>query len=329
MMKVEKSMKRQIDYLRISLTDRCNLRCVYCMPEEGVQLMKHQELMSYEEILKLVRSLVPLGIRKIRLTGGEPLVRLGVEELIRSLRAIPEIEDITLTTNGILLEEKAEALKEAGLTRVNVSLDSLNPEKFHQITRWGDLERVLRGIRKAIETGLTPVKINVVAIRGFNDEEFLDFARFAMEEKVQVRFIELMPIGESDEEAFLKHIPVDEIRGIIEKAYPLEETQSIRTNGPAENYLLPGGEGSVGFIGALSHKFCSSCNRLRLTADGRMRPCLHKDLEYDVLKMIREGAGEEELRDFVSREVIGNKPKEHEMEKGWGGQSRKMSQIGG
>lgn len=320
---------RKIDYLRISVTDRCNLRCVYCMPEEGVERMKHQELMTFEEIVDLVKALVPAGIRKIRLTGGEPLVRIGISELIAKLRSIPEIEDITLTTNGIRLAEMAEELKNAGLTRVNVSLDSLKADKFKEITRWGDLSMVLKGIEKAIVVGLTPVKLNVVAIRGFNDDEFMDFADLAFRKDLQVRFIELMPIGESDQEASLKHYPIGEIKGWLETRYDLEPTKSIRTNGPAENYKIVGGKGSVGFIGALSHKFCSTCNRLRLTADGKMRPCLHKDIEYDVLAMIRSGVDYDDIRRFVVEEIIGNKPEEHNMEEGWGGQKRKMSQIGG
>lgn len=319
---------RTIDYIRISVTDRCNLRCVYCMPEKGVDLLKHHEMMSFEEIYNLVKALVPSGIKKIRLTGGEPLVRSGIEDLIKMLRSIPEIEDITLTTNGILLEEMAEGLKAAGLTRVNVSLDSLVEERFKKITRWGSLEKVLKGIDKAIETGLKPVKINVVAIKGFNDDEFIDFVEYAYKKEVQVRFIELMPIGESDDEAILKHYPIDEIKKLIETKYQLALTSDIKTNGPAENYRIIGGKGNVGFIGALSHKFCSTCNRLRLTSDGKIRPCLYIDKEYDVLKLIREGASPEVLRDFVEEIILG-KPEGHNMEEGWGNQRRKMSQIGG
>ncbi|MDD2371861.1 MAG: GTP 3',8-cyclase MoaA [Firmicutes bacterium] len=319
---------RKIDYIRISITDRCNLRCVYCMPEEGVELLKHQDMMSFEEIYNLIKALVPLGIKKIRLTGGEPLVRQNIEELIKMIRSIPEIEDITLTTNGILLEEMADGLKQAGLSRVNVSLDSLDENKFKKITRWGNLEKVLKGIDKAIEVGLNPVKINVVAIKGFNDDEFIKFIDFAYYKEVQVRFIELMPIGESDEEAILKHYPIDDIKTLIETKYKLEENTHIRTNGPAENYNIVGAVGSVGFIGALSHKFCSTCNRLRLTADGRFRPCLYIDKEYDVLSLIRKGASDEELREFVQKIILG-KPEGHNMEDGWGNQRRKMSQIGG
>lgn len=319
---------RKIDYIRISVTDRCNLRCVYCMPEEGVNLLKHQEMMNFEEIYNLVKALVPIGIRKVRLTGGEPLVRKGIEDLIRMLRSIPEIEDITLTTNGVLLESMAEGLKRAGLSRLNVSLDSLDPERFHQITRWGNLATVLKGIDKAIEVGLKPVKINVVAIKGFNDDEFIKFIDYAYNKEVQVRFIELMPIGESDAEAILKHYPINDIKALIESKYQLVETKDIRTNGPAENYKIIGGVGSVGFIGALSHKFCSTCNRLRLTSDGKIRPCLYMNQEYDVLTLIRSGASDDEIRDFVQKIIFG-KPEGHNMEEGWGDQPRKMSQIGG
>ena len=319
---------RTIDYIRISVTDRCNLRCVYCMPENGVDLLKHQDMMSFEEIYNLVLALVPAGIKKIRLTGGEPLVRNGIKKLIKMLRSIPEIEDITLTTNGILLEEMAEGLKAAGLSRINVSLDSLDVSRFKQITRWGSLEKVLKGIDKAIDIGLKPVKINVVAIKGFNDDEFINFVEYAYKKEVQVRFIELMPIGESDDEAILKHYPIADIKELIETKFQPEETSDIKTNGPAENYRIIGGKGSVGFIGALSHKFCSTCNRLRLTADGRIRPCLYIDKEYDVLKLIRDGASPDELRAFVEEIILG-KPEGHNMEDGWGNQRRKMSQIGG
>ena len=319
---------RKIDYIRISVTDRCNLRCLYCMPEEGIDLMKHKDLMTFEEVEYLVRSIVPLGIKKIRLTGGEPLVRLGIADLIRKLRGIEEIEDITLTTNGILLEKMASSLKEAGLSRVNVSLDTLEEGKFKEITRWGSLDKVLAGIKKSLEVGLTPVKINVVAIKGFNDDEFVKLTEFADKNSVQVRFVELMPIGESDEDAILKHYPIDDIKKLIEKKYELKETDRIKTNGPAENYEIVGGKGSVGFIGALSHKFCSSCNRLRVTADGKMRPCLYKDLEYDVLELIRKGASMEDIKAFMEEVILG-KPEGHDMEKGWGDQKRKMSQIGG
>ncbi|KAF0091141.1 MAG: molybdenum cofactor biosynthesis protein A [Fusobacteria bacterium] len=319
---------RTIDYIRISVTDRCNLRCVYCMPENGVDLLKHQDMMSFEEIYNLILALVPAGIKKIRLTGGEPLVRNGIEKLIKMLRSIPEIEDITLTTNGILLEEMAEGLKAAGLSRINVSLDSLDEIRFKQITRWGSLEKVLKGIDKAIDIGLKPVKINVVAIKGFNDDEFINFVEYAYKKEVQVRFIELMPIGESDDEAILKHYPIADIKELIETKFQLEETSDIKTNGPAENYRIIGGKGSVGFIGALSHKFCSTCNRLRLTADGRIRPCLYIDKEYDVLKLIRDEASPDELRAFVEEIILG-KPEGHNMEDGWGNQRRKMSQIGG
>lgn len=319
---------RKIDYIRISVTDRCNLRCLYCMPEDGIDLMKHKDLMTFEEIEYLVRSIVPLEIKKIRLTGGEPLVRLGIADLIRKLRGIEEIEDITLTTNGILLEKMASSLKEAGLSRVNVSLDTLEEGKFKEITRWGSLDKVLAGIKKSLEVGLTPVKINVVAIKGFNDDEFVKLTEFADKNPVQVRFVELMPIGESDEDAILKHYSIDDIKNLIEKKYELKETDRIKTNGPAENYEIVGGKGSVGFIGALSHKFCSSCNRLRVTADGKMRPCLYKDLEYDVLELIRKGASMEDIKAFMEEVILG-KPEGHDMEKGWGDQKRKMSQIGG
>ena len=319
---------RKIDYLRIAVTDRCNLRCTYCMPEEGIPLKSHEEILTLEEIEVLVRSLVPMGIKHIRLTGGEPLVRKNIVELVAKLRGIDGIEDITMTTNGIILAAMAEGLKAAGLTRVNVSMDTLRVDRFKEITRWGDLKDVLEGIDAALDAGLTPVKINVVAMKGFNDDEFVDFARFARDKGVSVRFIELMPIGESDAAVKEKHISIQKIKELIEAEMTLTRDENFKTNGPAEDYLIEGSEGHIGFIGALSNHFCSTCNRLRVTSEGRLRLCLHKDLEYDLKGMLWPG-NEDKVREFVES-VIPNKALEHSMnEEGWGKQKRKMSQIGG
>lgn len=319
-----------VDYLRIAVTDRCNLRCVYCMPEEGVDLKTHEEMLSIEEVEKLVQSVASMGIKKIRLTGGEPLVRKNIEILVKKIADVPGIEHITMTTNGILLGQKARELKAAGLNRVNISLDTLKEDKFKEITRWGDLEDVLTGIDKALAEGLVPVKINVVAMKGFNDDEIVDFVDFAVEKGVQVRFIELMPIGESDEKARIEHLSIEAIKAIIEQKYTLIPTDKIVTDGPASNYDIEGHpSGSVGFIGALSNHFCGSCNRLRVTADGKVRLCLHKDIEFDVLTLLREGKSKEEIAAFFES-IIPLKPTGHSMtEEGWGNQKRKMSQIGG
>lgn len=320
---------RQIDYLRIAVTDRCNLRCTYCMPAEGLPLKSHSEILSLEEIFRIVLAVVPLGINKIRLTGGEPLVRLGLVNLIEQIRSLSEIKDISLTTNGILLAEFAERLKKAGLNRVNVSLDTLDKDKFKQITRLGDITKVHQGIEAALTADLTPVKVNVVVIKGVNDDEILDFIELTRHRPLHVRFIELMPIGESDSKALSTYMPVEEIKQLAQKRYELIANTKVWGSGPAKYYKIDGFKGTVGFIGAISDHFCHNCNRLRLTADGKLRPCLQKNLEYDLLKPIRQGISQVELQKIVTDAII-HKPKEHDMEvNGWGKQKRGMSQIGG
>lgn len=319
---------RIINYIRISITDRCNYRCTYCMPEEGVELKDHKEILTIEELITFVEDLVPLGIKNVRLTGGEPLVRKNVEVLIKGLRAIPGIEDITLTTNGALLKKYGKILKESGLTRVNVSLDTLNPEKFREITRVGNLEDVIGGLREAKRVGLTPVKVNVVVIKDFNDDELLDFVGFAIKEEIQVRFIELMPIGESDEEYSKKHFYLKDIKEEINKEFELMAVD-YNTNGPSSDFQVKGTKGYIGFIEALSNHFCSTCNRIRLTAEGKIRLCLHKDIEYDIKPLLRENHDSLKVQEFM-KEILLIKPEKHNMEEeGWGNQKRKMSQIGG
>lgn len=319
-----------IDYLRIAVTDRCNLRCVYCMPARGVKLKSHYEILSIEEIEKLVKSVVSIGIKKIRLTGGEPLVRKNIEILVKKIAAIEGIDHITMTTNGTLLGSMAKNLKASGLNRVNISLDTLNSDKFKRITRYGNINNVLAGIDASLDAGLTPVKINVVVIKNFNDDEIIDFVDFAIKKGVQFRFIELMPIGESDEKARIEHISNDIIKAIIKKKYKLIYTDDINTDGPASNYFIEGHpSSSIGFISAISNNFCSRCNRLRVTADGKVRLCLYKDLEFDILALLREGRSEAEIAAFF-KSIIPLKPKSHSMkEEGWGNQKRKMFQIGG
>jgi cyclic pyranopterin phosphate synthase len=320
---------RQIEYLRIAVTDRCNLRCTYCMPAEGLPLKSHAEILSLEEIFQIVKAVVPLGIDKIRLTGGEPLVRLGLVDLVKQIRTIPEIKDISLTTNGILLSEFAESLKNAGLNRVNISLDTLDKAKFRQITRLGDIAKVHQGIEAALKAGLEPVKLNVVVIKGVNDGEILDFIELTRNKPLHVRFIELMPIGESDAKALASYLPAEEIKQLVQKKYNLTAVTRVTGSGPAKYYKIDGFKGTVGFIGAISAHFCHNCNRLRLTADGKLRPCLQKSLEYDLLTPLRQGVSQEELRKIVAK-AIRHKPKEHDMEvNGWGKQKRGMSQIGG
>ncbi|MGB9886157.1 MAG: GTP 3',8-cyclase MoaA [Moorellales bacterium] len=299
---------REINYLRISVTDRCNLRCRYCMPEEGVERKSHEEILRLEEIVRLLEVAVRLGLTRIRFTGGEPLVRRNFSYLVSRAAALPGVEDLALTTNGVLLAEKAEELRQAGLRRINVSLDTLNPEKFAYITRGGDLARVWAGIEAALSLGLEPVKVNVVIFRGFNEEEVEAFAALTRERPLHVRFIELMPVGQATDDGY-RFIPVEEVLHRLSRLTPLEPV-TVAGNGPAQYYRLPGSKGTVGFIAALSRPFCSNCNRLRLTADGQLRPCLESNFQVDLRGPLRSGASEEELAECFYRAVAA-KPWRH------------------
>lgn len=319
--------QREINYLRISVTDRCNLRCRYCMPETGVKLKPAGEILTLEEIARLVGVAATLGVKKIRITGGEPLVRKGLPSLIAQIDEVPGIEEITLTTNGIFLARMAAELKNCGLDRVNISLDTLKPERFRYITRRGELNKVLEGIEQALKNGLTPVKLNVVVTRDFNLDEVVDFARLTTEYPLHVRFIELMPIGQSSGEGL---VPSDEVKELISRVYLLQKGQGVPGNGPADYYQIPGAPGSIGLITAMSHNFCKQCNRLRLTADGRLRPCLEKNLEFDVKDLLRAGGSDEEIRQ-VFLQAVASKPEHHDL--GLKGEdhkgTRNMFQIGG
>ena len=268
---------REIRYLRVSVTDRCNLRCQYCMPQEGVEDKTHEGVLSNEEITEIVRAAARYGISKVRLTGGEPLVRLGLVSLCENISAIPGIEELVLTTNGLLLPQMAADLWRAGLRRVNISLDTLNEEKYRRITRVGRLSDALAGIEAAGAAGLFPIKINAVLIKGFNDDELMDLARLSMEENVHVRFIELMPIGEGCRFWPEGYLPAEEAIAMMPGLENLDESDGV-----AQSWRLPGARGTVGFIKPVSHHFCGSCNRLRLTADGMLKPCLHSDSEIPV-----------------------------------------------
>ena len=329
---------RKIDYLRISLTDRCNLRCIYCMPEKGVPWQPHDQILRIEEIARFVRLAAQQGVRKVRLTGGEPLVRKGVVDLVRDIAATPGIEDVSLTTNGILLPEMARDLKDAGLSRVNISLDTLDPVQFTYITRRGSIEDVFKAIDAALEVGFDPVKINAVAVRSL-DQDFLGFAKLSLDRPLHVRFIEYMPVGESSGGTGAgwteqDSISSEELRNIIDtraKAeglsplVPVIKGDEPGGGGPAVYYKFPRAKGTVGFISAMSNHFCASCNRLRLTSDGKIRPCLFSDREIDVKRALREGGGDDAVvRDIL--EAIGIKPDEHHEERGT---VRRMSQIGG
>ena len=323
------SFHRKIDYLRISVTDRCNLRCLYCMPETGITPISHNDILRYEEITQIVKASTKLGISKIRLTGGEPLARLGLVDLVTTLARIPGIAEIAMTTNGTMLEKYAQQLAEAGLSRVNISLDTLVPERFTQITRHGQLDDVLRAIKAAEQYGLTPVKINTVVMRGINDDEVVDLARKTISDGWNLRFIEWMPVGDSagDEGNWeSKMVSENEIRNRVEKVLGnLIEDERLSSSGPARTYRFPGASGTLGFISAISQHFCAQCNRLRLTADGHIRPCLLADEEIDLRTPLRNGATEQMIEELLLQ-AIHEKPPGHTAVRV---QNRFMSQIGG
>ena len=301
---------REISYLRISITDRCNYRCIYCQSEKKFEFIPHQEILRFEEIVEIVQEAVNLGITKVRITGGEPLVRKGVVDFIKKLREIKKLEDISLTTNGFFLSEYAKKLKDAGLNRVNISLDSLQEEKYKRITRGGSLEKVLKGIDSALKAGLLPIKINTVLIRGINDDEVEDFVRLALERPLNIRFIEFMPSGEEVINEFEnKFISVQEIKEKLIKKYLLNPIKISTANGPAKYYQIKGGQGTIGFITALSQHFCKTCNRIRLTSEGKLRPCLFSNKEIDIKKAIRKLARDKNER-FLRKKIIRDKLKE-------------------
>lgn len=320
--------KREINYLRISLTDRCNLRCVYCMPADGVEQVEHEEILTFEEIYQVVKASTLLGIRKVRLTGGEPLVRLGVTDLVKKIKELNVIDDISITTNGILLPKMAKNLKQAGLNRVNISLDSLDRETYHKITRYDQIDQVLAGINESLRLGLHPVKINTVAIRGVNDHEILDFARWTTKEPIHIRFIELMPIGISNSWSGDYFISAEEILNTINNNLGTMLAENKLTgSGPAKYYRFPDAPGTIGFITAVSDHFCAQCNRLRLTANGKIRPCLFDRKEMDIKTALRAGSTSEQLAEIIAQ-AIALKPDQHHLQQGWD-DKRTMSQIGG
>ena len=319
------SFQRPIDYLRISVTDRCNLRCVYCMPAEGIDLLAHEDVLSYEEIYRVATAAAELGIKKVRITGGEPLVRIGLSSLIEMLAQIDAIDDIALTTNGILLARYADELKAAGLRRVNISLDTLKPDKFRLITRGGDLDNVLESIEAASTAGLNPIKINVVVMARSNDDELLDFARKTVDDGWHVRFIEHMPFN--SEMASSSFVSVNEVRERLASLGELEPC-TFKGNGPAKYYRLPQAKGTIGFITPVSEHFCFHCNRLRLTADGRLRPCLLSEQEIDLRQPLRQEISAEELKKLIKR-AVDSKPQKHKLAEGLVPRNRPFSQVGG
>jgi len=320
------SFRRPIDYLRISVTDRCNLRCIYCMPPEGVKHMAHSDILTYEEIHTVAEAAAALGISKVRITGGEPLVRLGLPQLVRMLAGIKAIDDLSLTTNGILLARYAAELKSAGLQRVNISLDTLEPAKFKKISRGGNLKDVFKGMAAAGSVGFSPIKINMVVMAGINDNELLDFARKTITDGWHVRFIECMPFGKTENES--RFAPVSEMREKIETLGKLEPCSVQRGNGPAKYFRLPEAKGTIGFITPVSEHFCFGCNRLRLTADGKLRLCLLNEEEIDLRERLRNGMTPEELKSLI-KEAVASKPLRHHLTEGQVPRGRPFSQVGG
>ena len=324
------SYRRKIDYLRISVTDRCNLRCRYCMPAEGIELMDPEGILSYEEFLRISKIAVRNGITKIRITGGEPLVRKGIVEFIRELSGLEGLEDLSLTTNGVLLKDYARRLRDAGLDRVNVSLDSLKRDRFKRITRGDHLKKVLCGLEEAEKAGLRPVKVNVVVIKGFNDDEITDFAMLTKQKPYHVRFIEYMPFDVEEgwrKENFITSKMIKETIESIAALDPVEDGGAGA--GPAKRFRFRGAPGEVGFISPVSDHFCAGCNRLRLTADGMLRTCLFSDRETNIKEALRNGASDRDIEEILFK-AVGEKPMGHNINENiFKKCSRTMSFIGG
>ena len=320
------SFGRSIEYLRISVTDRCNFRCLYCMPAAGLEWLPKSDILSYEEIAQVVSELAPLGLRRLRITGGEPTLRPQLENLVGMLRAVPGIEDISLSTNGVRLQTLGRTLRRAGLDRVNMSADSLRPDRIKAISRRNIDFDPIAAATAAEDAGFSPIKINVVVMRGINDDELCDFARLTIEHEWHVRFIELMPVGELRELTWDHVVPSEVVLRRLAEIAPLEPAIGpARGNGPASYFRLEGARGTIGVITPMSHTYCGSCNRVRLTADGRLRTCLFGDDEVDLRSPLREGLP---LEPFF-RSALSSKPKEHHLLQMQVGGLRALSQVGG
>jgi cyclic pyranopterin phosphate synthase len=320
---------RPITYLRVSVTDKCNLRCIYCMPEGGLPWLRREEILSYEEIAAIVRAAASVGVRTVRLTGGEPLVRRNLSRLVAAIAAIPGVDDVALSTNGLLLEPELPQLVAAGLRRINLSLDTLRPDRFEAIARRPGLDAVLRAIDAAIAAGLGPVKLNCVVMRGKNDDELLDFAQLTRERPLFVRFIEVMPVVENAQLQREAYVSSDEILARIAAGGELRPVIGPGGNGPARYFAFAGAAGAVGVISPLSHEYCERCNRVRLTADGRLRLCLFGDHAIDLRSPVRAGAGTEQLAELL-RSAMLIKPERHHLRLGESNsRMRAFSEIGG
>jgi len=320
---------RHLNYLRISITDRCNLRCLYCAPGGLVPKLDHEEILRYEEILRIVRIGVGLGISKVRLTGGEPLMRAGVYDFLKELAAIDGLSDISLTTNGVSLHENIEKIEAAGIKRINISLDTLNRKKFQNITGYDLFDQVWAGIEKAYARGFDPIKLNVVALKGYNDDEFMDLARLSITYPFHIRFIEYMPIGNAQMMS-RDYILAPDIKAQVSVLGDLIPVQKKRMDGgPAQSYRIKGARGEIGFIPAMSQHFCHTCNRLRLTANGQLRPCLLSDKQLDIRGPLRGGASDDELKAVFLR-AVKRKHESHPFKPGsLSGVHDAMSGIGG
>jgi len=319
---------RHLNYLRLSITDRCNLRCIYCVPSDRIPRLSHEDILRYEEVLRIIDIGVTMGITKVRVTGGEPLVRKGALEFLDSLCSRHPLSEVTLTSNGVLLAENLDRIQKAGVARINISLDTLDPGKFKTITGHDAFNQVWAGIQAALNRGFHPVKLNVVALRAINEEELLDFARLTLDQPLHVRFIEYMPIGKSRMQ-FGPPLLVPEIKQRLQPLGELQPALKRAAAGPAEQFQLDGAAGEIGFISALSHHFCSTCNRLRLTASGQLRPCLLSDQQLDVRGPLRSGASDAELADIFHR-AVRCKPSDHNLTANEpSGVSCQMSSVGG
>ncbi|WP_339007966.1 GTP 3',8-cyclase MoaA [Fusobacterium varium] len=318
---------REIEYLRLSITDRCNLRCQYCMSERNMNFLPREELLTFEEIKRTVKILGKIGIKKIRLTGGEPLVRKNFTDILKNISSVEEIEEISLTTNGLLLGEHFESLMKNRLKKINISLDTLNPVLYKEITRGGSLEKVLENIFKAIELGVERIKLNIVLIKEKNDNEIMDFVKFSETYPVDIRFIELMPIGEGKNFVSVSN---DEVIKIIQKERELFPINEKIGSGPAKYFKSSFSKGNIGFITPLSYSFCDKCNRIRLTPDGFLKLCLHWNKGINLKRIMRSGTTDEELEKIIFNSIY-NKPEHHSMDEDIKENidKRKMNQIGG
>lgn len=325
------SFGREIKYMRISLTDKCNYRCKYCMPSEGIPDIGHDKILRYEDIERIARAAVDLGISKFRLTGGEPLVRKGVVDFVRKMKNIEGLRELTMTTNGSLLADMAEDLAAAGLDRVNISLDTLRYSRFKEITRGGEIDDVVAGINAAVNAGLTPVKINVVVMKGFNDDEILDFLQLTFQHDYEIRFIEMMPFKGNDscEYHFMSN---NEIREKMPALRPV--TSHEENSGVTQLYKYPAARGRIGFISAISDGFCETCNKVRVTSDGKLKTCLHTNSEYDLKRALAiyekdgEEAGKQAMINALSEAILA-KEEGHTLQIGEPAIERNMNRIGG